>query len=84
MILVPENMTFSHWCVLDCSDLTLVVCMYAPTAHTLVIVYMDDRVFRGQSYESRVLIHPLGNRLFNVREKCCKVFLFLSFIVEFS
>lgn len=40
----------------------------------LVIVYRDDRVFRGQSYESRVRIHPHVDRLFSVQENAASYF----------
>lgn len=51
------------------------LCIYVLTQLMgLVIVYIDARVFRDQSYASRGLTHPLGDRLFSVQESIASYF----------
>lgn len=71
MILVTKSMSFSHWCVLHCAGLSVVVYMCANTSQ--VMVNMGD-VFRGQFYDSGVLIPVLRDRLFSVQENAASYF----------
>lgn len=49
VILVPENKLFSHWCVLDCAALPVIVCMCAHTVHGVGDCVHGGELFQGSA-----------------------------------